>query len=211
MSETDQFSSAFPAFSGPRYWKVWAFAAFVTLIAATGTWIGGQYKIGRLDVLRDRYDQPIVDYARTVTKAQPNSIEFDLLESCKQAQIGSWLQTTDALTFLDPASGNRVAVRLDPGKSFIDLNGRELAGCIGDEIEDRQFDIGSMTNTWSLVLFIFGLGLAGWSWLGWEAWRKSVAKASAVTVLMPEDITPLAPESKDDPKDAAAPDKPAAD
>ena len=159
----------------------------MTLAAAFGTWIAGQYQIGRLDTLRDRYSQPITDFAQTVARARPQSMEADLLEGCKQAQIGTWLQTTDALKFIDPVSGNRVVVRLDPSKSQIDLNGRELASCVSDEIENRQFDIGSMTNTWALVLALLGLGLGVWSWFGWESWRRKVRVMTAPAVPVPED------------------------
>ena len=176
--------SPFASFSGPRHWKIWALAAAMTLVAAGGTWIAGQYRIGRLDALLNEYEQPITDFARTSAQAKLGSMEADLLESCKQAQIGTWLQTTDALEFIDPASGNRVIVRLDPGKAQIDLNGRELSGCVSDEIENRQFDIGSMTNTWSLVLFVLGLGIGAWAWFGWESWRRRVRAMTVVSEPM---------------------------
>lgn len=172
MADTESFSSPFANFNGTRHWKIWAFAAVMTLVAAGGTWIAGQYQIGRLDALRDRYNQPITDFAEASARARVGSMEADLLESCKQAQIGTWLQTTDALNFIDPVAGNRIVVQLDPSKSHLDLNGRELAICVDDEIENRQFDIGSMTNTWALVLFIISFGFAAWSWFGWEAWRR---------------------------------------
>lgn len=167
------------ASNGARQWKIWAAAAGMTLAAAFGTWVAGQYQIGRLDTLRDRYSQPVMDFAKAAERARPQSMEADLLESCKQTQIGTWLQTTDALKFVDPVSGNRIVVRLDPSKSQIDLNGRELASCVSDEIENRQFDIGSMTNTWALVLALLGVGLGAWSWFGWESWRR---KTKAVIV-----------------------------
>ncbi len=173
--------SPFATFSGPRHWKIWAVAAAMTLVAAGGTWVAGQYRIGRLDALLNKYEMPITDFARSVAQAKIGSMEADLLESCKQAQIGTWLQTTDALEFVDPASGNRIMVRLDPGKAQIDLNGRELSGCVSDEIENRQFDIGSMTNTWSLVLFVLGLGLGAWAWFGWESWRRRVRAMTVVS------------------------------
>lgn len=188
MAETDiPTSSPFDAFSGTRHWKIWAIAAAVVMIAAGGTWVGGQYQIGRLDSLRDRYSQPISDYAHTVAKARPDSMEADLLDGCKQAQIGTWLQTTDALSFEDPATGNRIIVTLDPSRAHVDLNGRELSSCVSDEIENRQFDIGSMTNTWALVLFIISLGFGAWSWFGWEAWRrKAKAPVSASSPVEPQ-------------------------
>ncbi len=70
------------------------------------------------------------------------------------------MQTTDALTFRDPLSGNRILVQLEAGKDFIDINGKELVSCISDEIENRQFNIGSMTNSWAMILIMVG-ALAG--------------------------------------------------
>lgn len=134
--------------------------------------MSGQYRIGRLDSLNNRYSQPISDYAHNIARVRPNSLEAELLEGCKQAQIGTWLQTTEALNFEDPATGNRIIVTLDPSRAHIDINGRELSSCVSDEIENRQYDIGSMTNTWALVLFILSLGMGAWSWFGWEAWRR---------------------------------------
>jgi hypothetical protein len=150
-------------------WRALALAAATALIAAIGTWIGGQYQIGRLDALRDRYDAPVQDYAAAVFGAKKDPMEQEFLDGCKQAQIGSWLQTTDALDFMDPISGNRVQVRLDPEKSYVDLNGKEVSACVQDEVEARQFDIGSMTNTWAVILFLIALGLGGWAALIWRA------------------------------------------
>lgn len=182
MADTDSYTSPFDAFQGTRHWKIWAITAATVLIAAGGTWIAGQYKIGRLDSMRDRYAEPITDYARAAERPRSGSMEADLLESCKQAQIGTWLQTTDALAFESPVSGNRVIIRLDPAKAFLDLNGRELSSCVSDEIENRQFDIGSMTNTWAMVLFIISLGMGAWSWFGWEAWRRRNRPAQSAPV-----------------------------
>ncbi len=176
MAETEPVSSPFENFQGTRHWKIWAMSAAMVLVAAGGTWVAGQYKIGRLDSMLSRYEQPITDYARTAERVRKNSMESEWLESCKQAQIGTWLQTTDALAFENPVAGNRVIIRLDPARAHLDLNGRDLSLCISDEIENRQFDIGSMTNTWALVLFIISLGLGAWSWFGWEAWRRRASR-----------------------------------
>jgi len=146
-------------------WKLWGLFAFFMLIASIGTWVTGQYQIGRLDSLKDRYEDPILNYARFYGDSPENSLEQDLLEGCKQAQIGSWLQTTDALRFEGPLTGNRVGVRLDVTKAFVDLNGREMSDCVRDDVEDRQFDIGSMTNTWAIILFLVSACMAAWTWL----------------------------------------------
>lgn len=193
MANTDSYASPFDAFQGTRHWKIWAITAATVLIAAGGTWVAGQYKIGRLDHMRDRYSEPITDYARAAERPRSGSMEADLLESCKQAQIGTWLQTTDAITFESPASGNRVMIRLDPVKAYLDLNGRELSGCVSDEIENRQFDIGSMTNTWAMVLFIISLGMGAWSWFGWEAWRRRARPVASAPVAEDAVIEPDKP------------------
>lgn len=156
------FANLSPSATGR--WKLWALFSIVSLIAAIGTWLTGQYQIGRLDSLKGKYDQAVTNYAKCYGNAQSNSLERDLLESCKQAQIGTWLQTTDALRFDGPLTGNRVDVRLDVTKAFLDLNGREISECIQDEVEDRQFDIGSMTNTWAIILLLGSFCLAAWSW-----------------------------------------------
>lgn len=144
-------------------WRLWAFLSAMTLVAAIGTWMSGQYQIGRLDSLKNKYSEPVQNYARMLGNAAPRSIEKDLLEGCKQAQIGTWLQTTDALRFDGPLTGNRVDVRLDPSKAYLDLNGREMAGCMQDEVEERQFDIGSMTNTWAVFLMLGSLCFGVWA------------------------------------------------
>ncbi len=146
-------------------WKLWALFSFVSIIATIGTWLAGQYQIGKLDSLKTKYDSAITNYAKFYGDAPRNSLERDLLESCKQAQIGTWLQTTDALRFDGPLTGNRVDVRLDVTKAYIDLNGREISDCIQDEIEDRQFDIGSMTNTWAIILLLCSFCLSVWAWV----------------------------------------------
>lgn len=146
-------------------WKLWALFCFVSLIAAIGTWITGQYQIGRLDSLKNRYQHPISNYAKFYGNAPDHSLERDLLEGCKQAQIGSWLQTTSALRFNGPLTGNRVDVQLDTTKAYIDLNGKEISDCVQDEVEDRQFDIGSMTNTWAIILLLGSFCLGVWTWV----------------------------------------------
>lgn len=156
------FANLSPSATGR--WKLWALFAVVSLVAAIGTWLTGQYQIGRLDSLKNKYDQPVTNYAKCYGNALNNSLERDLLESCKQAQIGTWLQTTDALRFDGPLTGNRVDVRLDATKAYLDLNGREIGECIQDEVEDRQFDIGSMTNTWAIILLLGSFCLAAWAW-----------------------------------------------
>ena len=98
-------------------WKLWALFCVFALVASIGTWITGQYQIGRLDSLKNRYEQPINNYAKYYGDSPGNSLERDLLEGCKQAQIGSWLQTTDALRFDNPITGNRVGVQLDVTKA----------------------------------------------------------------------------------------------
>ena len=134
-----------------------AFLAAILLLAGVGSWIAGQYQIGRLDNIVSQYREPIADFAAEIAKVEPQSVEYELLDSCKQVQIGTWLQTTDALTFKDPLSGNRVLVTLEAGKDFIDLNGKELVSCISDEIENRQYNIGSMTNSWAIILIMIGV------------------------------------------------------
>ena len=146
-------------------WKLWALFCFVSLIATIGTWVTGQYQIGRLDSLKGRYDQPITNYAKFYGNAPTHSLERDLLEGCKQAQIGTWLQTTDALRFNGPLTGNRVDVQIDLSKAYIDLNGKEVSDCIQDEVEDRQFDIGSMTNTWAIILLLCSFCMGVWAWI----------------------------------------------
>ncbi|MFA7276910.1 MAG: hypothetical protein WC043_08915 [Pseudobdellovibrionaceae bacterium] len=146
-------------------WKLWALAAIIALIAGIGTWFAGQYQIGRLDTLKGNYEQPVANFAKNIGNAPVKSLERQLLEDCKQAQIGSWLQTTDALRFDGPLTGNRIDIRLDNSKAFLDLNGKEIATCIQDEVEDRQFDIGSMTNTWAILLLLLAFCLGIWSWI----------------------------------------------
>lgn len=171
-------------------WKLWALFSFVTFVTSLGTWITGQYQIGRLDSLKNRYDTPVNNYAKYYGDSPDNSMERDLLEGCKQAQIGTWLQTTDALRFDSPVTGSRVGVRLDVTKAFIDLNGREISDCIQDEIEDRQFDIGSLTNTWTIILLLISFCLGVWSWVcrqslvqynkGRNIYAETLAEASEI-------------------------------
>ncbi len=149
-----------------KYWRFAFIASGVVLAAALGTYVSGQYRIGRLDALIGKYQNPVADYAGTLSRTKSESMEAELLTGCKQAQIGSWLQTTDALKFKDPVSGNRIAVILEPGRDFIDINGREISSCVVDEIENRQFDIGSMTNAWAFALLLFSLMLAAAGWFG---------------------------------------------
>ena len=147
----------------PTYFKRWrsmAAVATVLLIVGIGSWVAGQYQIGKLDNIVSQYREPITDFASEVSKVKDDTIEYELLNSCKQSQIGTWLQTTDALSFKDPVSGNRILVQLEAGKDFIDLNGKELVSCISDEVENRQFNIGSMTNSWAIILLMLGI-LAG--------------------------------------------------
>lgn len=196
MSENEPYPSPFASFGGTRHWKIWAIAAAMIFVAAAGTWTAGQYRIGRLDALVNKYEQPVNDFAQYAARARAQSLEAELLQGCKQLQIGTWLQTTDALEFLDPDTGNRVIVRLDPAKSHVELNGREMAVCVRDEIENRQFDIGSMTNTWAMVLFVLGLGLAAWSWFGWEAWRRRDRIVIPMSDVEPEPVvTPVEPDA----------------
>ena len=171
-------STQFPSFlnigtGSTGRWKLWALFSFFTLVASIGTWITGQYQIGRLDSLKGKYEQPIMNYAKYYGNSPNNSLERDLLEGCKQAQIGSWLQTTDALHFDNPITGNRVGVQLDVTKAYIDLNGREMAECVHDEVEDRQFDIGSMTNTWAIILLLGSFCLGAWSWICHQSQSKA--------------------------------------
>jgi len=146
-------------------WKLWALAAVVTLLAGIGTWFTGQYQIGRLDSLKNNYDTPVANFAKNIGNAPVKSLEWELLDDCKQAQIGSWLQTTDALRFDGPLTGNRIDVRLDGSKAYLDLNGKEISSCIQDEVESRQFDIGSLTNTWAILLLLLSFCLGIWSWI----------------------------------------------
>lgn len=185
-------------------WKLWAMFAVFALVSSIGTWITGQYQIGRLDSLKDRYGEPITNYAKYYGDSLDNSLERDLLEGCKQAQIGTWLQTTDALRFDGPLTGNRVGVRLDIAKAYIDLSGAEMSGCIRDEVEDRQFDIGSLTNTWSIILLLLSICLGVWSWIcrhnyveqkkGRNIYAETLAE-NALTEPEPklEEVTPETP------------------
>lgn len=157
-----------------RYWRLALTAGVLFLVAALGTYLSGQYRIGKLDTLIDRYAVPVTDYAAANSKARTGTVEADLLESCKQAQIGTWLQTTDALKFKDPVTGNRIMVQLEAGRDYIDINGREISSCITDEIEDRQFDIGSMTSTWVICLTLIGFILSGVAIFGWRQSRFTV-------------------------------------
>ena len=154
-------------------WKLWAFFATILLVATVGTWIAGQYQIGRLDSVKKRYDQPVQNFAKMMADSPPHSVERDLLESCKQSQIGTWLQTTDALRFEGPLTGNRIDVRLDSERAYLDLNGKEMSECVQDEVEDRQFDIGSMTGTWSVILLFISFCMGLWSWICFVATRKA--------------------------------------
>lgn len=155
-----------------RYWRVAAMASALILVAALGTYISGQYRIGRLDSLINKYSNPVTDFAAANSRARQGTVEAELLEGCKQAQIGTWLQTTDALKFKDPVSGNRIVVSLEPGREYIDINGREISSCVIDEIENRQYDIGSMTNTWALCLMIMGLIVGGVAVAGYQRSRQ---------------------------------------
>ncbi|HOO51299.1 MAG TPA: hypothetical protein PLK94_08445 [Alphaproteobacteria bacterium] len=146
-------------------WKLWVLFSLVALVAAFGTWVSGQYKIGRLDALKNRYDQPIVNFAKSLSSSQKHTLEYDLLEGCRQNQIGTWLQTTDALHFRGPMTGNRIEVSLDDHKAFLDLNGKEISMCVQGDIEDLQFDIGSMVNTWAVVLLLLSFCIGVWAWV----------------------------------------------
>ncbi len=158
-------------------WRLWAVFAAVVLVASFGTWVSGQYKIGRLDVLKSKYDEPVQNYARSFSAAQKHSLESDLLDGCKQNQIGTWLQTTEALEFRGPLTGNRVEVELDPAKAHVDLNGKELASCVQSDIEDMQFDIGSMVNSWSVILLLLSFCLGVWSWVCYSAQKIGAQRA----------------------------------
>ena len=149
-----------------KFWRVGLIAAGLLLIAAIGTYVSGQYRIGRLDALIERYQEPVADYAAANSRARAGTVEAELLESCKQAQIGTWLQTTDALKFKDPVTGNRIVVQLEAGHDYIDINGREISSCVTDELEDRQYDIDSMTTGWSVGLLLASLLFGGLSLLG---------------------------------------------
>lgn len=158
-------------------WKLWAFASAILMVATIGTWIAGQYQIGRLDSVKKRYEQPVQNFAKMIGDTAPHAMERDLLESCKQSQIGTWLQTTEALRFDGPLTGNRIDVRLDSERAYIDINGTELSECIQDEIEDRQFDIGSMTGTWSVILMLATFCMGLWSWMCYLGSRKNTPQS----------------------------------
>lgn len=171
-------------------WKLWLLASLMTLAAAVGTWGSGQYQIGRLDNLKGRYETPVEDFAVVMAKALPDSMEADLLEGCKQVQIGTWLQTTDALKFNDPISGNRIHVELAPDQAFLDINGREISSCVSDEVENRQFDIGSMTNTWAIILLMVSLSFGAWAWICFGASKaKARRNIYAETLADPDQMT----------------------
>lgn len=182
-------------------WRLWAVFAVVALVASFGTWVSGQYKIGRLDILKSRYDAPVQNYARSLSSCQKHSLEFDLLEGCKQSQIGTWLQTTEALQFRGPITGNRVEVALDESKAHVDLNGKELASCVQADVEDMQFDIGSMVNSWSVILLLFSFCLGVWSWVCYSAqkigsqrarniYAETLAETVGGSVAVDENISP---------------------
>lgn len=177
-------------------WKLWAMFALFSFVASLGTWVTGQYQIGRLDSLKSKYSEPISNYAKFYGDSPDNSLEQDLLEGCKQAQIGTWLQTTDALRFDGPITGNRVGVRLDIAKAFIDLNGKEISECIEDEVEDRQFNIGSLTNTWAIILLLISICLGVWAWICRHNYiqqkkgRNIYAETLAETTLSEAETTP---------------------
>lgn len=173
-------------------WKLWLLASLMTFVAALGTWGSGQYQIGRLDTLKGRYEAPVDDFAETRAKAPADSMEADLLEGCKQIQIGTWLQTTDALRFNDPISGNRIHVELAPDQAFLDLNGREIAACVSDEVENRQFDIGSMTNTWAVILLMVSVSFGAWAWICF-----STARAKAHRNIYAETLAGESPPNPD--------------
>ncbi len=161
-------------------WRLWALFAGVCLIASIGTWVSGQYKIGRLDALKSNYSDTVINYAKAFDRAPKHSLERDLLDGCKQTQIGTWLQTTDALNFRGPVTGNRVDVSLDPSKAYLDLNGRELASCVQSDIEDMQFDIGSMVNTWSVILLLVSFSIGVWSWICYAAQAANISRGRNV-------------------------------
>jgi hypothetical protein len=184
-----------------RRYKVTVIISLVFLLAAIGTYIAGQYQIGKLNEVSGKYDTPVTDYAATVADAKPESVERDVLEACKQSQIGSWLQTTDALQFKDPISGNRIIVQLDPSLSFIDINGREVSNCVRDEIENRQFDISSMTNNWALLLLVIAASVGGVGFYGYrinhpKPLPKIVDVEAEPVKVTPESPTQDAPESE---------------
>lgn len=186
-------------------WKLWAFIAAIIFIATIGTWIAGQYQIGRLDSVKKRYDQPVQNFAKMVSDCAPHSLERDLLEGCKQAQIGSWLQTTDALHFNGPLTGNRIDVRLDADKAYLDLNGKELAECVQDEVEDRQFDIGSMTSTWAIILLLASFCVGLWSWICFMGTKASGSNKArniyAETLAEAQESTPQTSVPDENPPD----------
>lgn len=148
--------------------------SFIMFSASLGTWLTGRYQIVQLDDLKDRYWTPVKDYGATFSAAaaQPKTLERDVLEGCKQSQVGTWLQTTDSLAFIDPIAGNKILVKLDPARAFVELNGRDLSSCVQDEIETLQYDIRSQTSSWSVLLLVLGVITAAWSaYLAWFARR----------------------------------------
>lgn len=150
--------------------------AAVLLFSALGTWLTGRYQIVRLDDLKDRYWEPVKDYGAVfaAASAQPQPLEKELLEGCKQSQIGTWLQTTDALSFVDPIAGNRILVKLDQSRAAFDLNGKEISACVQDEIENRQYDIGSQTSSWAVLLL--GLGILSLGLIGFIIFRRQFSR-----------------------------------
>lgn len=210
MAFVDSFPSVLELLADhlARRFKIVAVVAGVLILAAIGTWIAGQYQIGKLDEVSGKYNAALTDYAASFASAKPESVERDVLEACKQSQIGSWLQTTDALQFKDPISGNRVLVELDPSRGFIDLNGREISICVQDEIENRQFDISAMTFNWAGVLMILGALIGGASFYGYrrihpkpvpqvvDVVAEPVEPLQRPDALMSESPTPNDPESE---------------
>ncbi len=190
-----------------------ALLSCLLFFASLGTWLAGRYQIVKLDDLKDRYWEPVTDYGSTfaMAAAQPQMLERDLLDGCKQSQIGTWLQTTDALGFIDPIAGNRVLVRLDPSRAFVELNGRDISGCIQDEIENLQFDIGSQTSSWAVFLLVMGAVSTLWTtYLLWALYRYNRRTVDSIVptatsdpnlALVSPDVSPEAPlETPTDPE-----------
>ena len=73
MSENQTYPSPFASVGGTRHWKIWAIAAAMIIVAAAGTWTAGQYRIGRLDALVNKYEQPVTDFALYASRARAQS------------------------------------------------------------------------------------------------------------------------------------------
>ena len=91
MSENDPYPSPFASVGGTRHWKIWAIAAAMIIVAAAGTWTAGQYRIGRLDALVNKYEQPVTDFALYAARARAQSLDA-AAQAAAKAQVREQLR-----------------------------------------------------------------------------------------------------------------------